>query len=67
MHGSDQELPDGGNQDSVRRIAGEPVNPWRKVCGFYPPDVVTRQRNLTEGQKRLYERAVRWAGNPSRL
>jgi hypothetical protein len=41
---------------------GEPFNPWHKVCGFYPPDVVGRQRGLTDGQKRLYERAVRWAG-----
>jgi hypothetical protein len=37
-------------------------NPWRKVCGFYPADVVARQRDLTDGQKRLYERAARWAG-----
>jgi hypothetical protein len=41
---------------------GEPFNPWRKACGFYPPDVVARQRGITDGQKRLYERAVRWAG-----
>jgi hypothetical protein len=41
---------------------GEAFNPWRKVCGFYPPDVVARQRDLTDGQKRLYERGVRWAG-----
>jgi hypothetical protein len=41
---------------------GQPFNPWHKICGLYPPDVVGRQRDLTEGQKRLYERAVRWAG-----
>jgi hypothetical protein len=41
---------------------GQPFNPWHKTCGFYPPDVVGRQRDLTDGQKRLYERGVRWAG-----
>ena len=50
--------------ESVRRgfRVGEAFNPWHAVCGFYPPDVVGRQRDLTDGQKRLYERAVRWAG-----
>src|ERR1022692_3603107 len=42
---------------------GKPFNPSRNVCGFYPPDIVGRQRDLTDGQKRPYERAVRWAGN----
>jgi hypothetical protein len=42
--------------------AGEPFNPWRKTAGFYAPDIVGRQLNLTDGEKRLYERAVRWAG-----
>jgi len=37
-------------------------NPWRGACGFYPPDVVGRQKTLTDGQKRLYERLVRFAG-----
>jgi predicted transcriptional regulator len=37
-------------------------NPWRAVCGFYPPDVVACRLDLTDGQKRLYERLVRWAG-----
>jgi hypothetical protein len=46
----------------ARRVIGDRFNPWRKTCGFYPPDVVGRQRDLTDGQKRLYERAVRWAG-----
>lgn len=41
---------------------GKPFNPWHEVCGFYPPDIVGRQRDLTDGQKRLYERGVRWAG-----
>jgi hypothetical protein len=57
----------GVEQESGRGIqrnfeVGEPFNPWRKACSFYPPDVVARQRDLTDGQKRLYERAVRWAG-----
>lgn len=49
---------------SVRRgfRVGEAFNPWHEVCGFYPPDVVARRRDLTNGQKRLYERGVRWAG-----
>jgi len=33
----------------------EPFNPWHKACGFYPPDVVARQHDLTDGQKRLYD------------
>src|ERR1700676_381266 len=43
---------------------GQPFNPWREACGFYPPDVVGRSKELglTDGQKRLYERGVRWAG-----
>jgi hypothetical protein len=48
-------------EDGRLRI-GQPFNPWHKVCGLYPPDIVGRQRDLTDGQKRLYERAVRWAG-----
>jgi hypothetical protein len=46
---------------------GEAFNPWHAVCGFYPPDVVGRQRDFTEGQKRLYERSVRWAGQNGRF
>jgi hypothetical protein len=45
-----------------RWVMGEAFNPWHGICGFYPPDVVGRQRGMTDGQKRLYERAVRWAG-----
>lgn len=41
---------------------GEPFNPWRELCGIYPPDIVAKQRDLSDGQKRLYERGVRWAG-----
>ena len=52
------------NGGSGRRgfSVGEAFNPWHEVCGFYPPDVVARRRDLTNGQKRLYERGVRWAG-----
>jgi hypothetical protein len=56
--------PDGA---ACGRVVGEPFNPWHKVCGFYPPDIVARQRDLTDGQKRLYERAVRWAGQKGTL
>ncbi len=46
---------------------GQPFNPWRgdertPGCGFYAADVIARQRTLTDGQKRLYERLVRYAG-----
>jgi hypothetical protein len=34
----------------------------RKGLRFYPPDVVAPRRDLANGQKRLYERGVRWAG-----
>jgi hypothetical protein len=46
-----------------QRKTGEQFNPWRGVCGFYPPDIVARQRDLGSGPKRLYERLVRWAGH----
>lgn len=46
--------------------AGDPFNPWREACGFYPPDIVGRQRTLGDGPKRLYERMVRWAGKNGR-
>ena len=50
-----------------RREPGDSFNPFRgdehtPSCGFYPPDVVGMQRSLTDGQKRLYERLVRFAG-----
>lgn len=51
---------------------GQPFNPWRRICGFYPPDVISKlktitdskgeQRKLTNGLKRLYEWLVRRAG-----
>jgi hypothetical protein len=47
---------------SETREAAQAFNPWREACGFYPPDVVARQGDLTDGQKRVYERLVRWAG-----
>lgn len=51
-----------GIASGSRADGGQSFNPWRGACGFYPPDVVARQRDLTDGQKRLYERAVRWSG-----
>jgi hypothetical protein len=47
---------------------GEPFNPWRGSCGFYVPDVVGRNTTLglTDGQKRIYERLVRFAGQNGR-
>jgi hypothetical protein len=62
QNGSDQQPRDDGDPTTRRVSIGEPFNPCHKVCGFYPPDVVGRQRDLTDGQKRLYERSVRWAG-----
>ena len=41
---------------------GEAFNPSHAACGFYPQDVIGRLRWLTDGQKRLYERLVRYAG-----
>src|SRR5579872_6469604 len=68
-----------------RPRVGEPFNPFRGICGFYPPDTVGAQRarrrtiggkrtistnrkntDLTDGQKRLYERLVRFAGRDGR-
>jgi hypothetical protein len=59
-----------------RRNIGQPFNPWREVCGFYPQDVVGRQRKLvdssgvetaiTGNQKRLFDRLVRFAGMDAR-
>ena len=57
-----------GNQDrprdcfAPRPLIGKPFNPIREICGFYAPDIVGRQTDLTDGQKRLYERGVRWCG-----
>jgi Helix-turn-helix domain len=41
---------------------GETFNPWRGDCGFNPFGIVCRQRALTDGQKLLYGRLVRFAG-----
>jgi hypothetical protein len=48
---------------------GQPFNPSRHIWGIYLPDIVARlpgfdqgRRLLTDGQKRLYERLVRFAG-----
>lgn len=43
---------------------GELFNPWHRACGFYPQNVVCRQptKTLTQGQKLLYVRMVRYAG-----
>jgi hypothetical protein len=53
-------------------VIGECFNPWRQACGFYAPDIVGKQRTLvddkgksrtiTDGQKRLLERLMRFAG-----
>src|SRR6185369_9006166 len=55
---------DNTNSEAVTPQPGDRFNPHHTVCGFYPPDVVGHDKslNLTQGQKRLYERAVRWAG-----
>jgi hypothetical protein len=64
----DRPRPEPGIGDTTPRPAiGEPFNPCREICGFYSPDVVGRQHGLTEGQERLYERAVRWAGCNGRI
>jgi hypothetical protein len=46
-----------------QRKAGEPFNPCRRACGFSPADIISQQRDLGDGPKRLYERMVRWAGD----
>jgi len=57
---TNQGLPNG--DFAPRPPIGTPFNPNREICGFYVPDIVGRQRDLQDGPKRLYERAVRWAG-----
>jgi len=58
---------DANNSDHSPQ-AGAPFNPWRGVCLFYPPDAVSRLRDvvilktrhrLTNGHKRLYTLLVR--------
>ena len=47
--------------------AGEPFDPRPQECGFYPTDIVDRQResagglNLTDGEKRMYSLLCRLA------
>jgi AraC-like DNA-binding protein len=53
--------PTPGNFAS-RPPVGQLFNPCCEICGFYAPDIVARQTDLTDGQKRLYERGVRWVG-----
>src|SRR5260221_13699708 len=47
---------------------GETFNPWRRACGFYPPDLVSRfgplvvcatRRNFKHSHKQLYTLLVR--------
>jgi hypothetical protein len=40
---------------------GEVFNPRFEACGFHPEEIVSRRRDLTDGQKWLYDRMVRWA------
>jgi AraC-like DNA-binding protein len=56
-----------GSTKTPPPMVGEPFNPFHEVSGFYPPDIVARRLDLTDGEKRLYERAVRWAGKNSRF
>ena len=44
---------------------GAKFNPWRKLWGIFWPDVIGRRKDLTDGQKRLYERLVRHATDKS--
>jgi hypothetical protein len=45
-----------------KNYPGEPFNPWREACGFYPPEVVGRHKSFGDGPKRLYEYLVRRIG-----
>ncbi len=68
MQSVDSIVPEVSPQEKPSVQIGETFNPWRGACGFYPPDVVGRlpSRALTDGQKRLYERLVRYAGRDGR-
>jgi hypothetical protein len=46
----------------MKPIIGEPFNPWHEACGFWPEEVVDRQRDLGDGPKRVYRRLRRYAG-----
>jgi biotin operon repressor len=41
---------------------GEPFNPGKGSCGFWPEDIVDRQRDLGDGPKRTYRRLRSYAG-----
>ncbi len=40
---------------------GEPFNPRFEACGFHPEEIVARRRDLTAGEKFLYDRFASWA------
>jgi len=40
---------------------GDAFNPRFEACGFHPEEIVSRRRDLTDGQKWLYDRLVGWA------
>ena len=40
---------------------GEVFNPRYEACSFHPEEIVSRRRDLTDGQKYLYHRLVGWA------
>jgi hypothetical protein len=44
---------------------GDAFNPRFEACGFHPEEIVARRRDLTDGQKWLYDRLVRWARSTS--
>lgn len=45
---------------------GDDFNPYREACGFFPADVVGRQRWLGDGPKRVYAQLVFRAGADGR-
>jgi hypothetical protein len=48
--------------DTYRQaVIGEQFNPRYEACGFHPEEIVARSHDLTDGQKLLYTRLVRWA------
>src|SRR6185312_11230708 len=51
-----------------RMNPGDVFNPWFGECGFYPGDIVCKQssKTLSQGQKLLYTRLVRYAGRDGR-
>jgi len=53
--------PISGNVPRKPKV-GELFAPWRKLWNIYWPDVIGRRKDLSDGQKRLYEWLVRHAG-----